>query len=138
MKANFDKAIAFTLGIEGGYSNDLKDPGGETKFGISKRSYPNIDIRTLTFDDAKAIYQRDFWEPLGCDNLPFPIDCILFDTGVNMGTGAAKKLLESNPDPTKYLFARLDLYTRIKHFNDFGRGWTNRVIRLYKAFCNGG
>ena len=31
--------------------------------GISKRSYPAVDIKALTLDQAKAIYQRDYWQP---------------------------------------------------------------------------
>lgn len=49
--------------IEGAYVNNVADPGGQTKYGISKRSYPNIDIRTLTVDAAKEIYRRDFLVP---------------------------------------------------------------------------
>ena len=58
--AIFDKQI---LEIEGGYSNDLEDPGSETKYGISKRSYPNEDIRNMTPERATEIYLRDFWNP---------------------------------------------------------------------------
>lgn len=59
---SFDTAIEYVLQNEGGYVNDPADPGGETNFGISKRSYPNVDIRNLTRDGAKAIYLRDFWK----------------------------------------------------------------------------
>ena len=47
---------------EGGYVSDPDDPGGETKFGVSKRSYPDLDIKALTRDEAIAIYYRDFWQ----------------------------------------------------------------------------
>ena len=40
--------IVKTLGKEGGYVNNSRDPGGETNFGISKRAYPNVDIKNLT------------------------------------------------------------------------------------------
>lgn len=56
--AKFDTEI---IQIEGGYSNDPDDPGGETKYGISKRSYPNVDIKNLTVQQAIDIYTRDFW-----------------------------------------------------------------------------
>lgn len=48
---------------EGGYVNDPNDRGGETKYGISKRSYPDVDIKNLTIPKAKAIYIRDFIFP---------------------------------------------------------------------------
>ena len=57
----FHDCIAHVLAAEGGLVNDPKDPGGVTKFGISQRSYPALDIRALTLDDAKTIYQRDYW-----------------------------------------------------------------------------
>lgn len=46
---------------EGLYSNDPNDPGGETKYGISKASYPDFDIKSLTVDQAYDIYSHDFW-----------------------------------------------------------------------------
>jgi len=49
--------------VECGYVNDPNDPGGETKFGISKRSYPHLDIKNLTEDDAKKIFIEDFFNP---------------------------------------------------------------------------
>lgn len=58
---NFKKAVGVLLAIEGGYANDPDDPGGETKYGISKRSYPNLDIKNLTIDNAINIYYKDFW-----------------------------------------------------------------------------
>ncbi|MEQ9566685.1 MAG: glycosyl hydrolase 108 family protein, partial [Pseudomonadales bacterium] len=58
----------------------------ETKYGISKRSYPHLDIKNLTVEEAKAIYLKDFWEKLGCHQLADEIAIELFDTSVNMGT----------------------------------------------------
>ncbi|MBI5843910.1 MAG: hypothetical protein HZB23_04475 [Deltaproteobacteria bacterium] len=45
---------------EGGYVNDPADPGGETRFGISRRAYPNEDIKALTRERAAEIYYRDY------------------------------------------------------------------------------
>ena len=53
---SFDKAFEILIGHEGGYVNHPDDPGGETKFGISKRSYPDVNIAALTLDDSKLIY----------------------------------------------------------------------------------
>lgn len=77
----FDQAVAFVLAekIEGGYVNDPRDPGGETKFGISKRSYPREDIKALTRDRAITIYKRDYWDKPGCDKLPPKLAVALFD-----------------------------------------------------------
>jgi len=43
MTAPFQQAFERTIGFEGGYANDPRDPGGETKYGISKRAYPALD-----------------------------------------------------------------------------------------------
>ncbi len=40
---NLDTAFSRIIASEGGYTNNPADPGGETKFGISKRSYPDVD-----------------------------------------------------------------------------------------------
>jgi lysozyme family protein len=91
---DFDGAFERLIGHEGGYVNDPRDAGGETKFGISKRSYPRLDIKTLTLDDAKAIYKRDFWGPAGCDAVPQAIKFDLFDMAVNSGIKPAIKALQ--------------------------------------------
>lgn len=54
--SDFDKAFEIVVGHEGGYTDHPSDPGGETKFGISKRSYPNENIKGLTLERAKQIY----------------------------------------------------------------------------------
>ena len=59
---NFDQAFDRLISNEGGYVNNPADPGGETNWGISKRSYPDVDIANLTREGAKAIYLRDFWQ----------------------------------------------------------------------------
>lgn len=91
--ASFDHAFKKTLGYEGGYVNDPDDPGGETKFGVSQRQYPHLDIANLTLQNAKIIYYRDYWLPLKLDCFDGPagerIAQEIFDTAVNMGTRAA-------------------------------------------------
>ena len=61
---NFETAINRILSHEGGYVDNPADPGGRTQWGISQRSYPNLDIKSLTRDQAIALYERDFWEPI--------------------------------------------------------------------------
>jgi lysozyme family protein len=60
--AEFEKAVEDVLRWEGGLVNDPDDPGGLTKYGISKRSYSHLNIAELTVDDAKEIYRRDWWD----------------------------------------------------------------------------
>jgi lysozyme family protein len=48
-------------GVFGNYSNHPYDRGGETKYGISSRWYPDEDIQNLTRERANAILYRDYW-----------------------------------------------------------------------------
>ena len=94
--AAFLKAVHFVLrpDIEGGYVNDPQDPGGETKFGICKRSYPDVDIAALTQDDAIDIYYHDFWLPIRGDELSPALGFAAFDSSVNQGAHEATELLQ--------------------------------------------
>jgi lysozyme family protein len=90
----FRRALDFTLAQEGGYVHDPADPGGETKFGISKRAYPDLDISQLSRSDAAAIYHRDYWMPLRGDDLPPLAALILFDWAVHSGVQMASHALQ--------------------------------------------
>ena len=68
--SNFDDFIGRVLTHEGGYVLDPRDPGGETRWGISKRSYPHVDIKNLSRESAVGIYRRDFWDRVQGDKLP--------------------------------------------------------------------
>lgn len=70
----FNKLVEKLIALEGGYVNNAADAGGETKFGISKRSYPNLDIKNLTVEQAVNIYHIDYWEK---NNLGKISDCDL-------------------------------------------------------------
>jgi len=90
--ASFDLAIPITLAFEGGYIDSPSDPGGETNFGISKRSYPDCDIKNLTKEGACLIYKHDFWKYDGIGSQM--VANKLFDAGVNQGVHHAIKLMQ--------------------------------------------
>lgn len=98
--AGFDLALAFVLRHEGGYSRDPRDPGGETKYGISRRSYPDLDIAALSPDEAGRIYRRDFWERLSLDGLPPALAAATLDAAVNLGPVPAVKMLQQGLNRT--------------------------------------
>ena len=77
-----------------GYTNDPVDRGGETKYGISKRAHPTVDIRALTWAQAQRIYYDAYWIKGQCMMLSGPVGIMHFDTCVNMGVGAASKILQ--------------------------------------------
>ncbi|MDY0124499.1 glycosyl hydrolase 108 family protein [Sulfurimonas sp.] len=154
--ANFNNSIDKVLVSEGGYVNDPNDRGGETKFGISKRAYPHIDIKNLTTDEAKAIYKQDYWDSIKGDEINSDLVAYeIFDTAVNMGSRTASKLAQviigSHPDGiigvqslaklneineelflVKYKLAKIARYAylvKIRPENKkFLFGWINRVL----------
>lgn len=149
---NFEDAFRRVIGHEGGYSNDPRDAGGETMYGISKRAYPDEDIKGMTLDRAKAIYRRDYWGPTGCDLLPGPLNFAVFDLAVNAGPRAAVKALQLAVgvtadgvigrdtraavelcDPYRAAVfvhaAGLERRTNAASWPTHGRGWARRVVR---------
>lgn len=146
----FDDFIERVLSHEGGYVFHPEDPGGETKFGIAKRSYPGVDIKNLTRDEAKAIYRRDFWDRVKADQLPHQFAFQALDAAVNHGIGNAVRWMQRavgaaddgvfgpvtlervkrfDPADLVLLFnaERLEFYAKLSTFDTFGRGWSRRV-----------
>lgn len=147
---NFDQAFERLIGHEGGYVDHPNDPGGETKFGISKRSYPGEDIKNMTLDRAKFLYRRDYWGPAGCDAVPDAARFDLFDMAVNSGVKPAVKMLQKAVGETqdgilgprtlqavssmpparlcaRFNGARLEFMTSLPSWATFGRGWARRI-----------
>ncbi|MGA9722703.1 MAG: glycosyl hydrolase 108 family protein [Candidatus Binatus sp.] len=90
----FLAAIGKVLAEEGGYVNDPADPGGETNFGISKRSFPTLDIKNLTRDQAIEIYSKYFWLRPGFNRLKGDVAVKVFDLGIVIGDTHAVTLLQ--------------------------------------------
>ena len=153
---NFDQAFEALIGHEGGYVNHPADPGGETKFGISKRAHPGEDIANLTLERAKQIYFLHYWGAAGCDVVPDPIKFDLFDMAVNSGIKASVRTLQyavkETPDgllgprtlqaiqsmPASRLIARfngerLEFMTNLPTWATFGRGWARRIASNLRA-----
>ena len=124
---------------DGGYTNDPNDPGGETKFGISKRNHPNVDIKNLTAQQALDIYQQEYWLPLGGDNLPVPICVAAFDTAVHCGLNKTLYWLRQVQGDWSQLLALrkqyyLNLVKQKPSLGMFLKGWLNRLADLQK-YC---
>lgn len=136
----FEFLVGIILKHEGGYVFDPDDPGGETKFGISKRAYPNLDIKNLTRQQAIEIYKRDYYDKLGVGLLDdIRLAYQYFDMGVNGGVGRAKQLMgkaveikKQNPSIKLwkiYQDLRIDFYKSIAKGSKekFLAGWLKRV-----------
>ena len=95
--ASFDLAISKTLSFEGcdKYTETTGDTGGATKYGISQKSYPNLNIKSLTEAEAKAIYKRDYWDRVRGDDITSQAMAeSIFDFAVNSGVKTASTLAQ--------------------------------------------
>lgn len=147
---DFDTAFDRLMGSEGGYCNVPGDPGGETNWGISKRSYPHVDIARLTRPEAKVIYRKDFWDPLGAADPAIKFQ--VFDFAVNSGIQTAIRKLQAaievaddghwgpksaaklaqcdrNDVLMRYMAQRLRFWASLSTFAQFGKGWINRAAK---------
>lgn len=96
-----DDIINRTIGVEGGYVNDPKDPGGETIWGITvataRRNGFVGQMKNMTKAQAAAIYRSEYFMRPGYDRIGTLSEAIaeeMFDTGVNMGVGTASTFLQ--------------------------------------------
>lgn len=92
---HFDHAVDHLFRLEGGFVNDPADPGGPTKYGISKRSYPDLDVALITREQAVKIYRRDYWERNSYDCFSHKETAVkMLDLAVNLGSRRANRLLQ--------------------------------------------
>lgn len=133
---NFKRSLEFVLRWEGGYSFDSRDPGGETKWGISKRAHPDVDIRNLTPEQAASIYETEYWDKAGCDAIPFPQCVAVLDTAVNCGVTRVVNWLKRTSCIEAFIQERVNHYTSLVEKNPalkiYFKGWINRVNDLKK------
>lgn len=158
----FDVFMARLLPVEGGYSITRNDPGNwtgghvgvgrllGTKYGIAANTYPHLDIKNLTWDQAKAIYRRDYWDRVRGDKLPAAVAYSTLDGAINSGPQrsimwlqAAAKVADdglwgpitqravATADPNdlllRYNARRLDFMTRLSNWPHASRGWARRI-----------
>lgn len=149
----FLECVEFVLDAEGGYVYDKRDPGGETKFGISKRQYPEKDIRGLTKADAVLIYRVDYWEAIRAEEMPAKLRLPYFDCAVNQGYSAAVLILQrilrvkmdgivgpvtvgvaNRAEPRTlvmdYMTERALRYSRTRGLDIYGKGWFRRLFSV--------
>lgn len=148
----FDKMMERILSHEGGYVNDPRDPGGETNWGIAKRSYPKVNIKSLTRKQALEIYREDFYAPINQWKFHPALEYQLLDAAINHGRGNAIRWLQRAvgvaddgvvgpvtrskvnshlPDEVVIAFnaERLQFYTNLTTWPTFGKGWARRIAQ---------
>lgn len=115
MGSRFEDCIEHTLEVEGGYTHDPDDSGGPTKWGITLTFYRSYvdeagtidDIKNLTRQDAKDIYEDCVWTPArfvttdedgaathDYSDLPVGSDRLVFSYAINMGWKRGHTLLQ--------------------------------------------
>lgn len=97
MKTNLDLALEYTFVNEGGYSDHPSDHGGATSgFGVTigelakwrKKPVSKLDVKNMSAQEAKDIYEAWYWKPLGCDKITSAgVAICIFDIGVVRGIG---------------------------------------------------
>lgn len=99
----FDRIIKKTLEVEGGYVNHPLDRGGATNFGITQRTYDeyrdgkglaNSDVKDISMGEVEEIYFYEYWLKTRCNEIPAPLNMLLFDASVNHGPRNAIRLLQ--------------------------------------------
>jgi lysozyme family protein len=100
--STFDEAFEKVLKHEGGYVNNPKDPGGETNYGITKKTAISYgytgDMKTIPMDTVKSIYKSLYWDKMSLDDvvkIDNDLAFYLFDFGVNAGVSRAVLALQS-------------------------------------------
>jgi lysozyme family protein len=133
MRLSYAKGFILIIGLEGKDSDDPQDPGGYTRYGICQKYNPEVDVKNLTLEQAKNIYYRKYWEPAGCNDVPYPMDICLFDGAVNPQKGGNKEILNQNPENwQEFLLLRAVRY--MEHSKDiYVKGHVFRVLRLFKS-----
>lgn len=159
MKENFDRALAFVLQYEGGYSDHPSDPGGATNRGITIAELAAVrghavtkdDVRALTVAEAGQIYRTRYWAAIRGDDLPAGVDVAVFDCAVNQGVGRATRFLQQASGATvdgvlgpktlaaaqhasldEFMAQRMNSYGLLSGlFKTFGLGWSRRLMACY-------
>jgi lysozyme family protein len=152
----FEKFIPIIFKNEGILSDNVNDSGGLTKYGISQKSYPNLDIRNLTKQQAEEIYKRDYYDVCRIDMIENELLALhVFDMAVNAGIGRSIRMLQRvilvNVDgvigeqtintvnagnwANAFIQARINYYKQIATGRNlvFLNGWLNRVQNTTKA-----
>lgn len=139
---NFQKAIKLLFELEGGYSNNKYDKGGETNYGITQKTYnaylkkqnfQNKTVKDITKKEATKIYYEEYWLLSGAYKInDFKLAYLLFDSSVNHGVRTAKKLYQnSQANFDKFINLRREKYLLIVKNNPsqkiFLKGWLNRL-----------
>ena len=113
--ANFEAALALTMEFEGGFSDHAMDPGGQTRYGITKAVAQEAGYTGLMKDFpkemAKTIYKKSYWDATFCPQMPHALAMVVFDCAVNSGNSRSVKILQATVN--KVIYSKLAVDGRI-------------------------
>lgn len=160
MQDNFERCLEHVLKYEGGYVDHPRDPGGATNKGITigtlsryiGRRASKSDVRNISDITVRRIYKGEYWDNVRGDELPYGLDLVAFDGGVNSGPSRGAKWLQKGLGVAadgavgpvtlsaaegagveaieRACAARMGFLQRLRHWDAFGRGWTRRVASV--------
>lgn len=140
---DFETAWRKTMTWEGGdrLHTVPGDPGGTTKYGISQRAHPNVDIAALSERKAQMIARLHYWNPLNAVELPSEVRWDVFDVGFNAGLYRAGKLLQRSINLCRQSMGSVDFITEdgqigpitIQAADGLDPAKLLRVFRAYRA-----
>ena len=87
-----DRIIAREGGAK--LTNDPLDPGGVTKYGISQRANPDVDVPNLTYEGARKVYTNKYLVGTSISLLPDWAQEAVCDFGVHSGPQEAIRLFQ--------------------------------------------
>lgn len=144
-KGNFERCHAVTAVYEGGWSDHKADPGGKTMYGVTERVFhawlrgqgkPIRPVRSITLDEAKALYKAEYWYAAKCEGLAAGVDLAVYDPAVNSGVSRARKWLEASiggqdvQTIKRICAARLSFVRSLATWKHFGKGWARRIAGI--------
>ena len=141
---DFNKIIDFTIFHEtsgdpnGAPHKDPSDPGGSTRWGLAQRYNADIDVMTMTREQAIARYRSKYWDYYACAQLDWPLSGAFFESCVNPGVNYARAWRSSSRNIHEFLLLRAEHYreraessaNRLKYFH----GWIDRVLDFFVKF----
>jgi lysozyme family protein len=159
MSHGFRFAIAFTLWQEDpreeAQAVDLGDGANLTKWGITQRWHPEVDVASLTAEGAIQVYYQKYWLESQAYTLPIPLGVALFDGAVNHSVATGVTLLQRAAGVKEdgvigpvtiaaarnvprilrlYCVRRAQRYADSPRFKDYGQHWMERLMESY-AYC---
>jgi lysozyme family protein len=134
---DFDRCVDIVLRLEGGALITEDAGGGLTRYGISSKAHPALDVRNLTEQQAKDIYRTEYWNACGAEFLTWPMSLAVFDCAVNQGVSVAGEIANDALDVSEVLVMRMARYAKLaenrKDLRQYFRGWINRLVKVFDA-----